>query len=40
MKIQICRKVFEKYSNANFMKISQVGADVFYAERRTDEQLC
>jgi len=39
MILEFSRQSFEKYSNvvANFMKIHPVGADLFHADRRTDD---
>jgi hypothetical protein len=41
MKLEFSRQNFEKYSyvyESNFMKIRPVGAELFRADRRTDEQ--
>jgi len=39
VKLEFSRHIFEKYSNtSNFMKIRPVGAVLFHADRRTDEQ--
>jgi hypothetical protein len=39
MKLEFSRLIFEKkYSNINFMKILQLGAELFHAEGRTDGQ--
>jgi hypothetical protein len=39
MKPEFSRQSFEKYSNvtSNLIKIHPVGADLFYANRRTDD---
>ena len=31
-------KIFEKYSDKNFMKICRMGAELFHADRWTDGQ--
>jgi hypothetical protein len=36
MKLKFSQQIFEKYSNINFMKLSSVGARLFYVDRRTD----
>jgi len=37
-KLEISPKIFEKYSNPNFMNIRPVGAELFYADGWKDEQ--
>ena len=36
MKLEFDRKIFEKYSIPNFIKILPVRAELFHADRRTD----
>ena len=33
MNLEVCRQIFEKYSDKNFMKICPVGAELFHADR-------
>ena len=38
MKIECSRKIFEKYSDINFMQIRPVGAQMFHANRKTNRK--
>ena len=36
MELEFSRRIFEKYSNINFMKIRSKGAELFHANGPTD----
>jgi hypothetical protein len=36
MKLEISRQIFEKYPNINFIKIRQMGAELFHGDGQTD----
>lgn len=37
MKLEFSRRMFEKYSNINFMKICPEGVELFHVDRQADE---
>jgi hypothetical protein len=39
IKLEFSQQIFEKSSNKNFMKIRQVGRELFHAGGRTDRQV-